>query len=334
MEQAKQEAPANALDTPPEEGKPSTPPPTSGEDNKDSTPAGGKPPKQISGIKKFFKKINLYLLIFVFLGIIVSAYTIVSYLNSKKETPSPAIATQPLNQEALNELAKSDTQVGGSGQTLTVQGNAIFSGQVLTKGDLGVAGNIVANSVKASGEVSAPQMTASVKATINDAQINTLQVAANTTLQGTVTLQKDLNVGGTASFSGPVTAGTLTVTNLIMSGNASLRIPNHIAFPGASPGRTINSGLLGAGGSGTLNGSDTTGTINVNTGNGPSAGCFVNITFNQRFTSTPHVIVSPVGQAAGQAQYYVNRDAAGFSICSANAPPANQVFAYDYFVTQ
>jgi cytoskeletal protein CcmA (bactofilin family) len=290
----------------------------------------GKPPKKQNALKKFFKRFNIYLLIFIFIVVVAAAVSIVSYLNSKKVPKAPSIATQQLTQDALSQLSNSDATVGGSGQTLSVQGNAIFSGQVLIRSDLSVAG-----SIKAGGGIAAPQITISGKANLSDTQINSLQVANNSTFQGTITLQKDLNVGGTTAFSGPVTAGQITVTKLILSGNASLQIPNHIAFTGASPSRSaINGTTLGAGGTASINGSDTTGTVNINSGNNPAPGCFITLTFNQVFTSAPHVLISPVGSAAGQTNYYVDRSTTGFSVCTANAAPANQTFAYDYFVTQ
>jgi len=323
--QNEQSVPADALETPTDETAVTTETSTPSE-----TPAGGKPPKKPNALKKFFKKFNLYLLIFIFIVVIAGAVSIVSYLNSKKVPPSPTIASQALTTDALKQLANSDATVGGSGQTLTVQGNAIFSGQVLIRSDLNVAGT-----VKIGTEIVAPQITISGKSNLSDTQIQSLQVANNTTLQGTLTAQKDLNVGGTAAFSGPITAGQITVTKLILSGNASLQVPNHIAFTGASPTRNnINTTTLGAGGTASINGSDTAGTVNVNSGNNPAAGCFVTVTFNQPFTSAPHVLISPVGNAAGQTQYYVDRSTTGFSVCTANAAPANQTFAYDYFVTQ
>jgi cytoskeletal protein CcmA (bactofilin family) len=286
------------------------------------------PVKKLTGFKALLKKINLYLLLFLLVVVIGSAVSIVSYLNGKKTTPTPDLATQTLTAETLKQLANSDATVGDSGQTLTVQGNAIFSGQVLVRSDLNVAGTI-----KLGGELNIPQLTVSGKSNLQDVQANSLQVANASTFQGAVTVQRDLNVGGSASFSGPITAGQLTVTRLIMSGNAALQIPNHISFPGASPGRAFNGGILGAGGSASVNGSDTTGTLNVNTGSGTSAGCFITITFTRPFSATPHVIISPVGSGAGQMQYYVNRTTTSFSVCTANAAPANQVFAFDYFVT-
>jgi cytoskeletal protein CcmA (bactofilin family) len=287
-----------------------------------------KGPKQPSAVKKSLRKFNIYLLMFLLVMSIGVVVSVVGYLNSKKPPKLPTIANQELTADTLKQLANSDATVGSSGQTLTVQGNAVFAGQVLVRSDLNVAGNI-----QLGGVLNVPTLTVSGKTNLADTQINTLQVASTTTLQGTVTVQKDLNVGGTAAFSGPVVAGTITASKIIMSGNGQLQIPNHLSFPGATPARTLNAALLGTGGSATLGGSDTSGTINVNTGNGPSAGCFMTVKFNVPYATTPHVIISPVGLGAALSQYYVERSTTGFSVCSANAPPANQPFAYDYFIT-
>lgn len=292
------------------------------------------PVKKVSPIKRFLKRFNLYFLLFVFIMVIAGAITIVSYLNSRKAPPAPSIATQELNQETLKELQNTDASVGGSGQTLTVQGNAVFAGQILAKNDLGVAGAIVTNTVRAGTEITVPQITVSARSNLNDTQVANLQVSGSTTVQGPLTLQRDLSVAGSSSFNGPVTINQLNVTNLTMSGNSSLRVLNHIAFPGASPNRTLNTAVLGGGGTASVSGSDTTGTININTGNNPTPGCFTRLTFAQRFNGTPHVLVTPVGSGAGQTQFYVDRDATGFSVCTTNAAPARATFAYDYFVTQ
>jgi hypothetical protein len=283
--------------------------------------------KKLSPLKKLFRKVNLYFLIFLLLVVVAGAITAVNYLNSTKVTPPPDIASQGLTEDALKQLANTDATVGSASQTLTIQGNAIIAGQTLTRGNLNVAGNF-----QTGGSIQGPSLTISGESNLGTAQINSLQVATNTAVQGSTTL-RDLNVSGTSSFSGPMTASQLTVSKLILSGNASLQIPNHISFTGPSPSRTISAPVLGNGGSASVNGSDTTGTININTGGNPSAGCFARITFQQAFTNQPHVIVSPVGAGAGQTQYYVDRDKAGFSICTTNAAPANQVFAFDYFVT-
>jgi cytoskeletal protein CcmA (bactofilin family) len=285
--------------------------------------------KKLSPIKKFFRKVNLYFLIFILLVVVAAAITVVNYLNSTKPAPTVDIATQGLTEDALKQLNNTDATVGGASQTLTIQGNAVISGQTLMRGNLNVAGNF-----QSGGSIQGPKLTISGETSLGSAQINSLQVATNTAIQGTTTL-RDLSVAGTSSFSGNLTASQITTSRIVMSGNAILQIPNHLSFTGPSPSRTINAGVLGNGGSASVNGSDTNGTININTGANPSPGCFARINFQQAFTGAapPHVIVSPVGAAAGQLQYYVDRNNSGFSICTNNAAAAHQAFGFDYFVT-
>ncbi|OGL22419.1 hypothetical protein A2707_03795 [Candidatus Saccharibacteria bacterium RIFCSPHIGHO2_01_FULL_45_15] len=283
--------------------------------------------KKVSPIKKFFRKVNLYFLIFILIVVVAGVFTIVNYLNSQKIEPTPEIASQGLTEEALKDLANTDASVGNTSQTLTIQGNAIIAGQTLLRGNLNVAGNI-----QSGGSIQGPSLTISGASNLGEAQINSLQVATNTAVQGSTTL-RDLSVSGTSTFSGAMTASQITTSRLVLSGNAVLQIPNHISFTGPTPSRTINNAVLGSGGSASISGSDTTGTININTGSNTTPGCFARINFQQVFTTQPHVIVSPIGAGAGQTQYYVDRNNTGFSICTANPAPANQVFAFDYFVT-
>lgn len=283
--------------------------------------------KKVSPIKRFFRKVNVYLLIFILLVVVGGAVTIVYYLNSQKEPEVPGLAAQELTAESLRQLANSDASVGNPSQTLTIQGNAIIDGQTLMRGNLNVAGNI-----QAGGKLQAPELTIAGSVNLGDTQTNTLQVASNAAVQGSTSL-RDLGVSGASSFGGDMTASQITVTRLILSGDATLQIPNHISFTGPAPSRSIDAGTLGNGGSASVDGSDTTGTININTGNNPNVGCFIRINFNQAFSKQPHVIISPVSAGASRTSYYVDRDTRGFSVCTSTAAPANQAFAFDYFVT-
>jgi len=315
------QAPADALSRTPEE---------LAEEQAETNPVPAADPneKKLPFFKRLFRRVNVYLLIFILLVVVAAIIAIVSYLNSQKTPATPSVASQTLTQSALSQLAKTNASVGASSQTLTIKGNAVINGQTLTRGDLNVAGNI-----QAAGTLTAPSLTISGTSNLGTAQINSLQVAGATALQGAVTAGS-LSVSGTTSLSGPVTASQITVTKLIISGNGVLQVPNHISFPGASPNRSsIGNAALGAGGTASIAGSDTTGTLNINTGAGTAPGCFISVSFNQAFANQPHVIVTPVGAAAGQTQYYVTRNNSGFSICTNNAAPANQVFAFDYFVT-
>lgn len=320
-----QDAPADALNRTPDEladeqAEAASQQPTSDGSKKSKV-------KKPSKIKALLKKVNVYLLMFLLVLVVAGAIAAVSYINSQKEPEVPAIAGQELTQEALQDLANTDVSIGSSSQTLNIQGSAVIDGQVLMRSNLNVAGNL-----QAGGSIQGSELTISGRANLGETQVNSLQVAQNTAIEGSTTL-RDLSVSGTASFGGAMTASQITVSRLILSGNASLEIPNHIRFSGPTPGRSIMAGALGGGGSASVNGSDTSGTVNINTGNGPRAGCMVRVNFSQAFSNQPHVIVSPVGAAAGRTQYYVDRDQTGFSICASSAAPANQSMAFDYFVT-
>lgn len=285
------------------------------------------PEKKLSPIKQFFRKVNVYFLVFFLLVVVSGAIAAVQYLNSQKAPVQPDIAAQELTEDALKQLSNTNATVGDNSQTLTIQGNAVITGQTLMRGNLNVAGNF-----QSGGSIQGPELTISGETSLGDTQVTGLQVEGTTAIQGNTTL-RNLSVSGTTNLSGAVTASQITVSRLIMSGNATLEVPNHIGFTGPSPSRRITPGVLGGGGSASVNGSDTTGTVNINTGNNPQAGCFVEITFRQAFTKQPHVLISPVGSGAGRTQYYVTRNTTSFSICTYTAAPANQAFAFDYFVT-
>lgn len=318
-----QQAPADALSRTPDELEKEQEEHASSEISNDEQPA-----QKLSPFKRFFRKVNLYFLIFGLLVIIAGAVAIVYYFNSQKATPEANLASQNLTQDSLKQLANTDVSVGSTSQTLTIKGNAIIEGQTLTRGALNVAGNF-----QTAGTIQGSGLTISGSSNLGEAQINSLQVATNTAIQGTTTL-RDLNVAGVAAFSGAVTASQITVTKLILSGNGTLQVPNHLSFTGPAPSRSIiSAGVLGNGGSASVNGSDTSGTVNISTGSGTLAGCFVQINFAQAFNSQPRVIVSPAGIGAGQTQYYVIRSPNNFSICTATPAPTNQTFAFDYFVS-
>jgi cytoskeletal protein CcmA (bactofilin family) len=270
---------------------------------------------------------NVYVLIFIAIFVIGIAITAFMAMGSKKKpVPVASIGSAALSQTALNQLAVSNSSLGNSAQTLTIQSNAVISGQLLVRGNLAVAGNI-----QSGGTIQAADIVASDTANLGSVQAKTLQVATNETVQGASNIG-NLVVEGTSTFSGAITASTISVNSLILSNGGSLTVPAHIGFPGATPTHTVGTVALGSGGSATLNGSDTSGTVNINTGSGAAPGCFISTTFNKPYTTTPRIIISPVGAPSGLVQYYATITATGFSICSDNAPPSGSVIIYDYFV--
>lgn len=294
-----------------------------------SQPSSPQGPEHKQGLKQklagFFRQFNIYLLLFLLVVILALIVVFVSYTRDKSTSNKKTdINTQPLSQDVLDQLRQSDVTVGDPKQILSVEANAVFAGKVLIKDGLEVAGQL-----KIGGPLNVPGITASGTSTFDKLQASNLQISGDTNIQGQTTIQKGLNVAGNLSVGGVFSASQISIDGLQLNGD--LRFNRHIDAGGGTPGRS-NGNALGSGGTSNNSGTDTAGTVNINTGGGPSAGCFANLTFTQKFNGNPHVVVTPVGSAAGSLAYYINRSNTGFSICTASTPPAGQSFAFDYIV--
>lgn len=292
-------------------------------------PAGGnKPeapkPKKQGGIKALLSRFSLYLLLFVLILIIAVIVVVVAVMKGNSK-PQSKVNDQTLTQSSISQLAQSDVTVGDVKQTLSVQSNAVFAGQVLVRKDLQVAGKL-----EVGGSLSLTGITVSGDSVFDQMQVNkNLSVGGDGAIQGQLTVQKSLAVNGGGTFNGALSAPQLTVGSLQISGD--LALTHHIEAGGVNPGRS-NGNALGGGGTASVSGSDTAGSITINTGGGPASGCMVTINFATKFNATPHVVITPVEAAAAGLQYYITRNTSGFSVCTANAPPAGATFGFDYIV--
>lgn len=281
---------------------------------------------QQRGLKKVLHHLNVYLLIFILLLVVAGAIVGATWLASKNADKTN-IETQTLTNDALKQLATNDVTIGQPKQVLSVQSNAVFAGKVLIRDSLEVAG-----AIQVGGALNIPGITVSGNSIFETIQVNKdLSVAGNTSLQGQLSILRNLTVGGTGTFAGNVSAPQITTNNLQLNGNLSLT--RHLAVGGATPSRT-NGEALGSGGTVAVSGSDIGGSVNINTGANPPAGCFVTITFTQRYNITPKINVTPVGAAAGRVDYYVNRNNNTFSICGNTPAQANTSFGFDYFIVE
>ncbi len=283
-------------------------------------------PKRTTGI---FKKINdliadlnVYLILFVLALVLIIIVAYLSYSHNKKSTDSTTIKPQSLNQEALQNLNNSDISIGDPKQTLGVKSNTVFAGKVLVRDNLEVAGTI-----KAGSSLNLPGITVTGSSVFDQLQGNKLAISGDALIQGQVNVQKNLVVSGSASFGGNISAPQITIQSLQISGD--LQLNRHIDAGGATPGKSDGS-ALGSGGTSSVSGTDTAGTVAINTGGSPGAGCFTTVNFAQKFNATPHVVITPVGTAAAALNYYITRSTANFTICSLNAAPANSSFSFDY----
>lgn len=278
--------------------------------------------RPLKGISKI-TAVNIYLLIFILMIIIASLLSFVLYQQSKKEdNKTKESATETLSQETLDQLKQTDVRVGDPKQILSVESNAIFSGNVLIKDSLEVAGRL-----KIGGSLELPNVSGA--SSFDQVSIKNLDVSGNTNIQGQLSIQQALTVGGNLSVRGSLSAGQLTLDGLQVNG--TLQISQHIDAAGPTPGRS-NGSSLGAGGTTSVSGTDTAGTVNINTGSGAGNGCFVTVTFSRQFDGTPHVVISPVGKDSGSINYYVSRSTSNFSICAAGSVGGGKNLAYDYIV--
>jgi hypothetical protein len=299
-------------------------------ENSEATADGDKPKEDViapsqSGIfSRILRHFNIYLLLFILVVIVAIVVAVVSYLYNKSQSENnTTIKTQSLTQDALDQLANSDVTVGDAKQVLSVQSNAVFAGKVLVRDTLEVAGGL-----QVGGSLTLTGIKVAGTSTFDNVQITKdLAVSGNTSIQGQLNVQKSLGVNGGGTFNGPVSATQITTGSLQLAGD--LTLTHHIAAGGATPSRS-NGTALGGGGTVSLSGSDTAGSITINTGSSPAPGCFLTVNFTTKFNSTPHIVVTPVGSAAGGLAYYINRSTSNFSVCTNSAAPGGATFGFDY----
>lgn len=277
--------------------------------------------KKIAGL---IKGVNIYLVGFI---VIFAIAIIVIFVALQSEDGGPSITGQDLTQEQIDELLQQDSQVGDVSQTLTVEANAIFNGKVLVKDNLDVAG-----SINVGGPLTLPGITVAGTSAFDNVEVsNNLSILGNSSIQGTLTVNSSLSVSGDGTFGGTLSADTLNVTDLSFSGD--LVLSRHIDTGGPNPGISPG-GSVGAGGTASLSGTDTSGTVTINTGGGPATGTLANINFANGYNETPQVIISPVGSSGATLEYYVTRTTSGFTIRSANTPSGSTTYVFDYWVAE
>jgi cytoskeletal protein CcmA (bactofilin family) len=283
-----------------------------------------KQPNSSSFFGKVKRFANLYFLIFIIILLVAGIVIIISIKVSNKNAGTQTTKTQSLTDQQIAALKGSTTLVGDPQKVLDIQGSSIFEGQVLLRNNLDVAG-----SIKVGGSLSLPAITVGGTSSFGQILVNDkLSVNGDTLLQGQLTVQKGLTVAGTASF-GTLSASKLNVSTIQLTGD--LVISRHLGISGGTPSRT-NGSALGSGGTASVNGTDTSGTVTINTGGGPPAGCFVTIGFTQKFNTTPHVVISPSNSSASSLDFYTNRSNTNFSVCASNAPSASTTYLFDYIV--
>ena len=266
----------------------------------------------------------LFLFILVIGGVVGYFYS----QSRKTAAPTPKPTVQTLSAEDLRKLTEVGANLGTTGQVLNIGASALFRGKVDVGGDLSIGGRLNANGPVTLSQLNITGTTAATGLNVG----SNLIVGGSTTLQqgltvtGLAAVNGGLNVSGAASFN-TLNASTIAVRTISISGPLTI---GHLATQGPPP--TIVANSVGGGGTVSISGNDTAGTININTGGGPGA-ILATITFRAGYTATAHVLLTPLTGPAAAAQVFVTRNAAGFQI-HANTPPAGSTLSFDYLVAQ
>lgn len=279
-------------------------------------------------------------------GLIIAANIGIIAFVMRGQDPAQSInkETVTLSAETLNKLGMSKTPVDNAGTELVVGPNSKFNGTVTMGSNVRIAGTLNLNNALEAADARLDKLQA------KNMQIDQFNANGDGTVS-TMNLRKDLVVGGSAKLQGTMTVGQLLTVNnnaniagsLAVGGTLSVRnfqassltsdttltIGGHVVTKGSAPAVSTGPGV-GSSGTVSISGNDASGTIAINTGVGAAGGLLASVTFTHEYATTPHVVVTPVGNYA---PVFINRTASGFSISSAGAlAPAG--YAFDYIVMQ
>jgi hypothetical protein len=252
--------------------------------------------------------------------------------------------TVTISQSALEKLGVDRNTTATSGIELVVGPKARFNSAVQIGGDVSVAGQLKLNSKFSASEASLTKLdagdTSISKLNVNgDATVtnlglrNDLSVAGAAKFQGAVvmsqlfTVNNNVNIAGSVSIGGVLTVNSFHAASLVV--DSSLTVGGHIISRGSAPSVSKGS-AVGSNGTVSISGNDTSGTVIVNTGVGTSSGLLATVTFRNKYSNTPHVVVTPVGATNN---VYISRNSTGFSIW-VNSTPSLGGHAFDYIVMQ
>jgi hypothetical protein len=278
----------------------------------------------------------------IVVGLILGANAVILSLVMRNQATAEDSAVKngvTLSNATLNQLGVSRNPVGNAETELVVGPNSKFGGKVTMSSDLNVGGQLVLNSKLNASDAALAKLQA------GDTQLQTLNVNGDGTIS-TLNLRKDLQVAGVTRLQGQLTVNQLTTinNNMNVAGNlsvggslsvrnfqvANLTVAGHLISSGSTPGVSAG-GATGSGGTATISGNDTSGTVAVNIGVGGGNGLLATVTFTTKYGSTPHVNVTPVGRSVPG--LYVNRTSSGFTI-SADGSLGAGGYAFDYIVAQ
>lgn len=281
-------------------------------------------------------------------GVIIAAniFAVMYFIKSGDSARAESVKDGvTLSADTLNSLGVNKNPVSNQGTELTIGPMTKFNNKVSVGGDMSIAGQLQLNNKLMTSEASISKLEAGA-VTINQLTINNdaiagnlslqkdLAVAGSTKLQGAVTMNQMLTVNGNTAVSGNLAVGgTLSARNFQASSlvsETSLVIGGHLITRGNAPAASAG-GAVGSNGTVSISGNDASGSVAVNIGVGAASGVLATVEFQNAYSVTPHIVVTPIG--APVPGVYVNRTTTGFTInTSPGLSPGGYMF--DYIVVQ
>jgi cytoskeletal protein CcmA (bactofilin family) len=299
-------------------------------------------PKGKVSIASIYRKADVLTTVFTFVGAVVAAAAILgvyAYLTRAKAptTVAPKVAT--LDKSDLDKLSAffDGNSAGGSSQVLTISSSSLFKNRVAVSSDLKVVGGLQVSGTTALGD-----LTVDKTSTLGVTNIRgSLVVAGPVNFQSPAqfgaggTMSGNLAVTGNGSFGGSISAGTLNVRDISVSG--TINLAGHLSISGQASSVTPLGGA-GSGASATIDGNDSSGTVTINAGSIANSATpdvqLATITFRSAYPRVPHIVITPIGASSGHLEFFILKTAAGFTIGAAAHPSSNTSYSFDYWVVQ
>lgn len=275
----------------------------------------------------------------------INAGVITYILKGQSKSKSQDQGQVTISQSALDKLGVNQSGVGTSGVELVVNPDANFKGTLQVAGDASLGSQLNVNGKLTGSDASLNQLEAG-NTTLSQLNVNgdgtvsnlalrkNLTVTGASILQGAatfsqlVTINSNLNVSGNLAVGGTLAVNNLHVSSLVSDGTVT--IGGHVITQGLAPSVSVGA-AAGSNGTASVGGNDMAGTVAVNTGVGAGNGLLASVTFRNRYSNVPHVVVTTVGAPA---LIYITRTTSGFSIYVSGSLSAGIGYAFDYIVEQ
>ncbi len=295
-----------------------------------------------ANLKTLYQRADVMTTLLTFIGLIVAASLVLGgyfYVTRSKAGPATAPKLTTLDKAELEKLGAffTSNSTGDTAQILTISSSSLFKNRVGITSDLKVTGGLGVEGPTALGSLTVDK-TSTLSVTNIRGQ---LTVAGPTTLQSPAILAAgasitgNLTTSGNGSFGGSLSAGLLNVRDLSVSG--TLNLAGHLAITGQAP--SVSPAGDSGGGSASVDGNDSAGTVTINTGAVSAAttangGLLVTITFRTPYAKTPHIVITPVGAGSARITPYVQKTATSFTIGTTGGAKATTSYSFDYWIVQ